>query len=173
MPSNSEDFFNASFLLRLDADDSLKEDFIEKLYPVIQHSDAAFAFSNYDLIDESSRIIKPITLPSYSHREIFRRGDFLASGTILNKKTFHKIGGYNEKNKNCGLENYEIILKFLSNGYEGVFLEENLFNYRLHSSNMSKERRSNIIDYGQKLFKKEGYGEYSTNENHPYGLKLS
>lgn len=162
----------APCFVRLDADDSLKIDFIERLYPLLRSSNSAFAFSNYDLIDKDSNLIKSMNLPAFSHKEILRRGDFLASGTIIDKRVFNIVGGYNESNKNCGLENYEFILRLLSLGYEGVLLNENLFNYRLHSSNMSKERRTNIIEYGKTLFSKEGYGKFSTNKYHPYGLKL-
>ncbi len=163
----------APCFVRLDADDTLKKDFIEKIYPVIRFPNTTFAFSNYDTIDKDSNLIDTMKLPPYSQDEILHRGDFLASGTIVNKKAFDLVGGYNELNRNSGLENYELILKLLSLGYNGLLLDENLFNYRLHPSNMSKERRSSIVKYGQTLFEKEGYGKFTTNEFHPYGLKLS
>jgi len=162
----------APCFVRLDADDSLKMDFIEKIYPVFQSSNSNFIFSNYDLIDKDSGLINSMNLPAYSHQEILNRGDFLASGTIVEKRVFDLLGGYNETSRNSGLENYELILQFLSRGYHGLLLNENLFNYRTHASNMSKERRSSIVKYGKALFKKEGYGKFSTNDYHPYGLKL-
>ena len=162
----------APCFVRLDADDSLKVDFIEKIYPLFQSSNLNFIYSNYDIIDKDSRVINSMNLPPYLHQEILNRGDFLASGTIVKKEIFDLLGGYNENTRNSGLENYELILQFISSGYDGLLLNENLFNYRIHPSNMSKERRSSIVKYGKALFAKEGYGKFSTNEYHPYGLKL-
>ena len=162
----------SNYFIRLDADDSIKKNLVETLFNHIEKNQSAFAYSNYDCIDEAGHIINSIFLPKYSEDEIFNRGDFLASGTIVNKDIFYKIGGYNEQHKNCGLENYELILKFIYKGFKGSFIEDNLFNYRIHSSNMSLNRRTSLIEYGKVLFNSQGYGEFKTNEFHPFGLKI-
>ena len=162
----------SNYFIRLDADDSIKKNLVQTLFNHIEKSQSAFAYSNYDSIDEAGHIINSVFLPKYSEGEIFNRGDFLASGTIINKDIFYKIGGYNEQHKNCGLENYELILKFIYKGFKGSFIEDNLFNYRIHSSNMSLNRRKSLIEYGKVFFKSQGYGEFKTNEFHPFGLKI-
>lgn len=163
---------NAPYFIRLDADDSLKTNILEILLTSIKTSNAKFAYANYNHIDENSLVIKEFKLPAFNIDEIFSRGDFLASGTIVCKKMFFELGCYNEQYKNCGLENYEFILKALRKGFQGALVDENLFNYRVHSSNLSLKRRDSLIEYGQNLFKREGYGEFTTNEFHPYGLTL-
>ena len=56
--------------------------------------------------------IRRIYLPKFDRKEIFERGDFLATGTIYRKKNYSKnIGYYNENKKNSGLENYELVFK--------------------------------------------------------------
>ena len=162
----------SKYFIRLDADDTIKKSLIETLFNHMEENQSAFAYSNYDSIDESGHVINSVFLPKYSEDEIFNRGDFLASGTIINKDIFFKVGGYNEKYKNCGLENYELILKCINNGFSGSFIEDNLFNYRIHSSNMSLNRRTSLIEYGKVLFKSQGYGEFGTNKFHPFGLKI-
>ncbi len=162
----------SNYFIRLDADDSIKKNLVETLFNHIEKKQSAFAYSNYDSIDEAGRVISSVFLPKYNENEIFNRGDFLASGTIVNKDIFYKIGGYNEQHKNCGLENYELILKLINKGFNGSFIEDNLFNYRIHSSNMSLSRRSSLIEYGKIIFKRKGYGEFKTNEFHPFGLKI-
>tara|TARA_B100000780_G_scaffold133280_1_gene93516 strand:+ start:313 stop:1035 length:723 start_codon:yes stop_codon:yes gene_type:complete len=162
----------SNYFIRLDADDSIKKNLVETLFNHIEKKQSAFAYSNYDSIDEAGRVISSVFLPKYNENEIFNRGDFLASGTIVNKDIFYKIGGYNEQHKNCGLENYELILKLINKGFNGSFIEDNLFNYRIHSSNMSLSRRSSLIEYGKIIFKSKGYGEFKTNEFHPFGLKI-
>lgn len=162
----------APYFIRLDADDSLKNSLVETLLVSIQASNAKFAYANYDHIDENSLVTKEFKLPPFNIEEIFSRGDFLASGTLVCKKMFFELGCYNETYKNCGLENYEFILKALRKGFEGILIKENLFNYRVHSNNLSVKRRDALIDYGHNLFQREGYGKFTTNEFHPYSLKL-
>ena len=94
----------SNYFIRLDADDSIKKNLVETLFNHIEKKQSAFAYSNYDSIDEAGRVISSVFLPKYNENEIFNRGDFLASGTIVNKDIFYKIGGYNEQHKNCGLE---------------------------------------------------------------------
>ena len=162
----------SKYFIRLDADDSIKSTLVESLFNSIELTKSAFAYSNYDAINEDGEIIKTISLPKFNKQEIFNRGDFLASGTIFNKSIISELGGYNESFKNCGLENYELILKLITKGHEGTFIKKNLFNYRIHSANMSLNRRTSLIDYGRVLFKNSGYGKFQTNKFHPFGLEL-
>ena len=81
---------------------------------------------------------------------------------ILKKQNF-----YNTKYKNCGLENYELILKLISQKNEGVRINRFLFSLRKHSKNMSKIKKKFILTYGERIFKKMKLGNYSINQNHP------
>lgn len=165
-------YVNSPYFIRLDADDSFKSNLVETLLNNINETQNDFAYSNYDNIDSSGKIIKQISLPDFDKNEIFDRGDFLATGTIVKSKLFKKYSGYNENTKNCGLENYEFILKAINGGSNGMHVKENLFNYRIHKSNLSSKKRSSLIEYGKVLFQDQRYGNYSTNEYHPYGLKI-
>lgn len=165
-------FVNSPYFIRLDADDSFKPLLVETLLNAAHKSQNDFVYSNYDNIDKNGKKIKSVCLPDFSKDEIFNRGDFLATGTIIKSKLYKKYSGYNEKTKNCGLENYEFILKAITNGSKGKRIQENLFNYRVHESNLSSKKRSSLIEYGKVLFQKQNYGNYSTNKNHPYGLEI-
>ena len=54
--------------------------------------------------------MKKIFLPNFDKKELIKRGDFLATGTVYQKKIIKKLGYFNENSKNNGLENYELIL---------------------------------------------------------------
>lgn len=162
---------NGDFFLRLDADDMLHENYLKTFNNYLK-KDYEFYYSNYNKIDSKKNIIGTSSLPKFNKREIMKRGDFLASGTLYKSKLIKSIGGYNDKVKNCGLENFEYILKIIKKNFKGYLIDQVLWNYRIHDKNMSKIIRKKIIDYGSKLSKEYNLEKYSTNENHPYGLKI-
>lgn len=160
------------YIVRVDADDLLGSNFLFEVSEAIKDDSVYFYYSNYFTIDAENKLIEEILLPRFDKNEIFERGDFLATGTVYNKQSLINIGLYSENVRNCGLENYELILKMLQSNYSGVLIEKSLFSYRRHASNLSETRRDSIIRYGNELFKKMGLGKYRTNSNHPYKLSL-
>ena len=130
-----------------------------------------FFYSDYSVINEFSEIVQEINLPSFDKEEIYRRGDFLATGTLYNKETIDSVDRYDTTRKNCGLENYSLILRLLIKGYKGLHIPYSLFNYRIHSTNMSKKKRISILNYGNELTNNL-LNTYEVNCYHPYGLKI-
>ena len=161
-------YSKGKFIVRVDSDDCLCLEFIQKSVDKIKKSNVAFVYCNYYQIDSSDKMIKKKYLPVFKKNEIIRRGDFLATGTVYRKKIIEYYGYYNEKIKNCGLENYELILKLLNHNLKGKKINSFLFYYRHHQKNISVIRNKKIIDYGKKLFKKMKLGQYSKNNYHPW-----
>jgi glycosyltransferase involved in cell wall biosynthesis len=156
------------YLLRVDADDILMENCLENLYATIISGDYGFVYSNYYIIDSENNITDYIVLPEFDKLEIMQRGDFLATGTLYLK---HLVS-YSEKVKNCGLENYELILKLLKFGVKAKHINKPLFYYRHHAGSISNIRKDQIIEYGQILARKFDLLKYQTNKYHPWGLKI-
>jgi len=138
----------------------------------IKSCDVAFVYPNYQKIDSKNKVFESIELPEFDPNEILKRGDFLATGTLYNRSIITSVGCYNENKKNCGLENYELMLTLLMNNHKGKLIKSVLFSYRFHNNNMSKTKRESIIKYGQLLATKFGLDKYQSNKNHPYGLVL-
>ena len=161
------------YFIRVDADDYLKKDFLDLSLCYIKKNKVDFVYSNYTQVNEFDVNIAFSNLPTFEKEEIYSRGDFLATGTLFNKEVFLEMGGYNEEIKNCGLENYELILKMINQKKVGKLIKKNLFNYRVHPNNMSSTRKQAIISYGNVLAKRYNLGTYKTNEYHPYQLNLS
>ena len=159
------------YVVRLDADDYLEKNYLSSISKFI-NEDFDFFYSNYFVIDENSKVLNKIDLPPFSLEEVKGRGDFLASGTIYRKNKIRELGYYNQKFKNCGLENYELILKLILSGFKGLHIPKHLFNYRIHGENLSNKRKEDIIRYGRNLFSRFDLGDYKTNQNHPYKLNL-
>ena len=162
----------SEYFVRVDADDMLRADYLEKVYTKIVGSDFAFVYSSYYLINGEDEVVATKSLPGFDAQEIRCRGDFLATGTMYDKRMLTKMNLYNEATKNCGLENYELILSLLKNNYKGYCLPEPLFYYRQHGSNISMSKREFIVGYGKGLARKFGLPGYQSNENHPWGLRL-
>ena len=160
------------FVVRVDADDALKPDFLKTLAPYLQQEGWSFLYSDYAMIDSEGNTISQVNLPAFNPDEITGRGDFLATGTVYRSDVLKSLGYYNEEVPNCGLENYELILRLLAANAKGLHVAEALFSYRVHSENMSLLRRKNIINNGTKIAARFGLHAYSTNVNHPYKLVL-
>jgi len=154
------------FICRVDSDDKVKSNFVEVMLKNF-NSKYSFLYSNYSIINSAGKLIKKKELPQFDNNEILSRGDFLATGTVYNKNVLKKINYYNTKTKNCGLENFELILKLILKNHIGFRINKFLFSLRKHSKNMSRIKKKSIIYYGGKVMKKMKLGNYSTNSNHP------
>jgi glycosyltransferase involved in cell wall biosynthesis len=162
------------FVVRVDADDRLNPAFLRTMVPALAESDfgAAFAYAEYETIDAESQRLEHVALPDFDVAEIRERGDFLATGTLYRKAALTQVGLYNEGVTNCGLENYELILRLLAADQHGRCVHANLFGYRRHGANMTATRKESIIAYGMQLAREFGLDGYRTNQFHPAGLVL-
>ena len=133
---------SARYVVRVDSDDYLHKNFVNIMLNQIIKSHFAFVYSNYYLIKPNKKKIDQVRLPIFNKKEIFQRGDFLATGTIYNKDIIKKMGYYNENTKNSGLENYELILKLINNEYLGKRINRFLFYYRRHVTNLSLKKKN-------------------------------
>lgn len=156
------------YLARVDSDDYLCANFIQTAINEIKNSRSAFVYSNYFQIDIKDKIIKKKFLPDFKKEEIISRGDFLATGTVYRKELIKNLDYYNERIKNSGLENYELILKLLKSNHEGKKINKFLFYYRKHQNNLSVIKKKKIISYGKNLFLKMNLKKYSKNQFHPW-----
>lgn len=160
------------YIIRVDADDLLAPNFLKEVDQYVSKGYNNFFYSNYFTIDKTGEVIEKIDLPEYSRMEIFKRGDFLATGTVYKKSHLEKIGYYSETITNSGLENYEMVIKLILSGIDGIRIPQNIFYYRRHNLNISNIKRDTIIKNGFELFKRLNLGKYSTNSNHPYKLQI-
>ncbi len=172
---NSANFgINASagdYWVRLDADDYFDKNYV---YEIVNEIDSSYGFfyTDYNIINENNEIVEKFNLPAFDKEEILRRGDFLATGTLINKRLSLDVGLYNSNEYNCGLENYEFIIKLILNNNKGKHIKKKLWNYRQHQESLSYKKKEAILKYGDNLFKRYNLGSFMTNENHPYRLKI-
>lgn len=160
-----------NYIVRVDADDKLFSNYLHDIWPHLQN-EFGFFYPDYAVINADGKIMEEMILPEFQTAEIFRRGDFLATGTLYSAKILTEMGGYSTVVKNSGLENYELILRLIMLGVGGKHIPNRLFSYRRHSLNISATKKEQIVRNGKLLFLRLGLGSYTTNEYHPYKLKL-
>jgi glycosyltransferase involved in cell wall biosynthesis len=160
------------WIVRVDGDDMLLPDYLAKINrALIKNPGYDFYYCKRYIEFYSEKRQVPKEIPAFDIEEIFERGDFFATGTAYRKSDLVVLGGYQESVKNCGLENYDLILRLISAGKRGLAVPDARFKYRRHRTNMSTTRREFIVEYGKKLLK--GYHrDFHTNEFHPYGLRI-
>lgn len=162
----------SDLVVRVDADDYLLPDFLQVAVTAIHRSDDAFVYPDYIVVDGDGAPLYEEGLPEFSPQEIQARGDFLATGTVYRRRILQELGGYEESTRNCGLENYALVLKLLRMGHTGYHIAQTLFAYRRHGGNISAQRKEAIVSYGKRLFVTLGFGAYRTNAYHPYRLEI-
>lgn len=158
---------NGKYIVRVDADDKLSNNYLYEISKYLQFN-YDFFYSNYKTINKKGELISAIKLPNFSKSEIFQRGDFLASGTLYKSSLLKKHLGYQTIIKNCGLENYEFIIRIIKSDCKGFRIPSFLFHYRVHGNNMSKTKKNKIMKYGQDLFNKYNLGKYVQNQFNPH-----
>lgn len=163
---------SGEYVVRVDADDKLAENYLEVMLSVLEEVSCTFYYSDYYEINKESVVTNTSELPEFDKKEIVKRGDFLATGTLYKKEKLIEVGLYDVENPNCGLENFELILKLLAKGYTGYKVDKPLFYYRRHGKNLSAKKRKKIIQYGNKLADQFNLKGFQTNKFHPYNLKL-
>lgn len=159
-------------IVRVDSDDLLAANFLRRMDKAIAAEPGFDFYYCRDYVayySEQEQHAK--RLPPFDPAEVFSRGDFFATGTVYKRSDLAEVGFFPESVRNCGLENYSVVLALLERGKTGLAVEGTYFKYRRHRSNMSVLQREKITEYGRALL--HGYGrEYQTNEYHPYGLQL-
>jgi glycosyltransferase involved in cell wall biosynthesis len=155
------------YIVRLDADDYLEDNFLSEVFKYIEN-EGIFYYGDYTRVSENGSYLSKVNLTEFDKKEIRCRGDFLATGTVYSKEMLLSVGLYNEEIKNCGLENYQLVLKLIENGFIGKHIKKNLFFYRRHGNNLSSEKFESIVNYGCELAEQYELDFYAINQYHPY-----
>lgn len=127
------------YILPLDADDILDEDYLTFLVPELQQNPSLAIVSCYSnfFIDNRSNIIhqqKPI---GTTYHALLYENNMMAS-SLYHKKYWEEVGGYDENMKD-GFEDWEFWIAITKKGREYKFVEAFLFYYR-------KSKKSMFID---------------------------
>jgi len=145
IPGNCNRGLNASkgeLLKFIAGDDVILPEFIEQSLKEFQtDNNIAVTFTNAKIIDEKSNIIRNLSTKKYKSGYIFKEIFFVdfwpaAPSFMFKREPVLEVGGFDET---IGVEDYMLILK-LAQKYKIQHVNEFLTLYRMHSSNISKNR---------------------------------
>lgn len=128
------------YVIRLDSDDYLKSNAINKMYLMSAKSPRiALIFPNFIWINEKSEIINRFNYKI--SKNIIGFSDQPAHGacSLIKRNILLKIGGYNSNFDRQ--DGYYIWYLILSKNYRIKHIKENLFYYRKHKNNLSNNRK--------------------------------
>ena len=139
---------SGKYIVRLDADDFLKEDALEKLSSKLEADDElGLVFPNYYMVDADGKVISEEVRHDFDKEvQLF---DQAAHGacTMIRSDFLRAVGGYNES-YNCQ-DGYELWIKFTSH-YKVSNVNEPLFYYRQHGANLTSNENK-ILDTRAKM----------------------
>lgn len=128
-----------TFILPLDSDDILHEDFLTKLVPVLQN-DAALAIVSCNskfFKGDISNIVYELK-PKGTNHEYLLYVNQLTATSLYRKACWVSVGGYDETMKN-GFEDWEFWIAITKTGWTYKIVDEFLFYYR-------KAKKSMLVD---------------------------
>lgn len=153
------------YLMRLDADDYLKYNAIQKLVETLdENPDYGLVFPDYFIVDEDGNEINVIKRHNFEEVTLH---DQPAHGacTLVRISFLRKVGGYYEAFR-CQ-DGYDLWLKFISN-YQICNVNEPLFYYRQHGNNLTKDET--LILETRSLIQKKFVNDNFIKSPNCYGL---
>lgn len=122
---------------------------IQELVDALESSDADFAYSDMNLVDDSGKIIRQMRLPDYSFNACFAKWYHLGVSRLYHTEWHHKVGLMDE-NYQCA-NDYDHYLRFAMAGAVFHHVPKILYSVRYHGDNRktgqhSKDRYAKLIE---------------------------
>lgn len=124
-----------SFLLFLDADDMLAEDFIEQCLAVCSDAGVSFAYGDVQKFGEQDLFRRT---PDFDPA-LLSRSNYICSHVLVRRSAFEAVGGYR-----CiphAMEDWEFYRRLVAAGFVGKRAETKSF-YRIHSDSMLQTHKA-------------------------------
>ena len=124
------------YILPLDSDDILHEDFLIKLVPVLQNDSSLAIVSCYSAFfkGDISNIVHELKPEGTTHEYLLYVNQ-LSATSLYRKECWEAIGGYDESMKN-GFEDWEFWIAITKSGWTYKIVYEFLFYYRKSKTSM-------------------------------------
>jgi teichuronic acid biosynthesis glycosyltransferase TuaG len=137
------------YIAFLDSDDFWMKDKLSRHISFMQKNDLAFSYTNYQLIDEDSNLIRPAMafVKSVTYKVLLLTNSICCSTAIYDKNKLGKVYMPNLIKR----QDYGLWLEILKKIPFAVGLNEVLTSYRLSSSSISSKKIP-LIKYNWELF---------------------
>lgn len=122
------------YLVFLDADDYLADDYVSHLINTIKAADdpqVVFAYSDFQFTGQTEQVIKSC---AWNPRKLLYR-NYIVVSALVSKPAFDEVGGFDQAvNQQASFEDWDLWLSLVEQGYSGVYCPMPLFYYRLHGT---------------------------------------
>jgi glycosyltransferase involved in cell wall biosynthesis len=152
------------FIVALDADDILHQDYLIKLLPELLNDESLAIVSSHRVFfrdNKTNVFFHEKAVGTTYHALIFE--NILMPSSMYRKKYWVEVGGYDENMKH-GFEDWEFWIAVTKTGRKFKFVEEYLFFYRKSKTSMLidtlKNHRINILEYVLKKHKEIYVGHF-------------
>jgi len=130
---------NGKYIMRLDADDILVENAIEKMVTILENDDSiGLVFPDYYLMDTNGHKYSAHQRHNFSTEVSLYDKPAHGACTMIRMENLKQVGGYDE-DFDCQ-DGYELWTKFIYQ-FKIVNINEPLFYYRKHSSNLTNNEK--------------------------------
>ncbi|MBF0531742.1 MAG: glycosyltransferase family 2 protein [Candidatus Omnitrophica bacterium] len=132
--NNGFRYSTGKFILFLDADDTLRNDAIERyLEAYYQNTSCDFFYSDMNYCG-----FKNGTFKSRPFNRVYLRWEnYIHNSALIKREAFESAGGY-KANMGQGYEDWDLYLSMVEKGSKGKYIPEALLNYYKHASNQSR-----------------------------------
>ena len=125
-----------TYVLCLDGDDRIPPNYIAKLYQAISSDRSiGIAYGNFHLFGEQHGQVK---CREWNFRDLIK-GNLLGCCSLFRKEAWRRCGGY--KNINPSWEDYELWLNIGKHFYDGIYVNDAYFDYRIRNKGRNQESR--------------------------------
>lgn len=143
------------YILPLDADDIIREDFLDKTVPeLIENDDLAIVSCNSKFFEgDITNIINELKPKGNTYHYLLYVNQLVAT-SLYRKKCWEQVGGYDEQMK-TGFEDWEFWIAITKQGWEYKVVEDFLFYYRKAKKSMLVDTINNHFESNKEyIFKK-------------------
>ncbi|HUI65521.1 MAG TPA: glycosyltransferase, partial [Bacteroidota bacterium] len=121
----------------LDADDRIHPEFLERTVGILDaRSDVGFVYSHIQHFGDRTDVWE---LPDFDSKTIATTDNTVCACALFRKEAYSQVGGYNEKMRPQGYEDWDFWIGCIEKGWKGYRIPEPLFFYRIRQSSMLKE----------------------------------
>lgn len=148
------------YLLFLDADDVLLSGHVEKCLAALERAPSRIAYA-YTPVDLFGAKTGRVDSPPFS-ADILTKYNFVNVSALVRRKAFERVGGFDPELR-VGYEDYELWLRMLDLGYEGILVADVALQYRRHGksrNDFSNDDYHKLLDMFRRKFPRL-YEQYS------------
>jgi glycosyltransferase involved in cell wall biosynthesis/GT2 family glycosyltransferase len=131
------DAARGEYIVPLDADDLLAPAYVAECLGTLRHSDAGFAYTDFQLFGTQSYQERP---GEYNLYRLLDR-NYLTYAALIRKAAWSEARGYDESMR-LGYEDWEFWLRLGSLGCFGRYAPKSLFRYRKHGASLYDNARA-------------------------------